>query len=215
MLEKVRVRLPVGRPRTRPGAVAGDKAYSSRGNRSYLRRRGIQAVIPEKKDQAANRRKKGARGGRPISHDADLCKERNTVERLINKLRILARTADGDPAGFTYGLPLSSSTSWWDGFLDATPAAEFTREDGRRTFVLKELAVLADQRRHGIGRELHQHLLHGITADRATLTVRPEAPAAAWYERLGYTLVGHTQPWDSAPMYRTLLKPLRASRVHG
>ncbi len=31
VLEKVRVRLPVGRPRTRPGAVAGDRAYSSRG----------------------------------------------------------------------------------------------------------------------------------------------------------------------------------------
>ncbi|MGP3637679.1 transposase [Streptomyces sp. 24-1644] len=47
VLEKVRVRLPVGRPRTRPGAVAGDKAYSSRGNRRYLRKRNIKAVIPE------------------------------------------------------------------------------------------------------------------------------------------------------------------------
>ena len=41
-----KVHLPVGRPRTRPGAVAADKAYSSRGNRSYLRRRRIKAVIP-------------------------------------------------------------------------------------------------------------------------------------------------------------------------
>ncbi|ATZ22196.1 Transposase DDE domain protein [Streptomyces lavendulae subsp. lavendulae] len=72
VLKKVRVRGPVGRPRTPPGAVAGDKAYSSRGNRAYLRRHGIKAVIPEKKDQAANRKKRGARGGRPVSHDADL-----------------------------------------------------------------------------------------------------------------------------------------------
>ncbi len=122
---------------------------------------------------------------------------------------VLARTADGDLAGFAYGLPLSSGTSWWDSFLDATPAAEFTREDGRRTFVVKELAVLSDRRERGVGRELHQHLLHGVTADRATLTVRPEARAAAWYERLGYALVGHTQPWESAPIYRTLHKPLR------
>ncbi|WP_143196901.1 GNAT family N-acetyltransferase [Streptomyces sp. CB00455] len=85
----------------------------------------------------------------------------------------------------------------------------FTREDGRRTFVVKELAVLADRRGHGIGRDLHRCPLHGITADRATLTVRPEAPAAAWYERLGYTLVEHTQPWDGAPIYRTLQKTLR------
>jgi hypothetical protein len=44
VLRKVRVRGPVGRPRTRPGAVAGDKAYSSRGNRTYLRKRSIKAV---------------------------------------------------------------------------------------------------------------------------------------------------------------------------
>ena len=52
VLKKLRVRGPVGRPRSRPGAVAADKAYSSRGNRAHLRRRGIKAVIPEKKDQA-------------------------------------------------------------------------------------------------------------------------------------------------------------------
>jgi hypothetical protein len=80
VLGKVRVRGPVGRPRTRPDAVAGDKAYSSRGNRAHLRKRHIKAVIPEKKDQAANRKKKGSGGGRPVSHDADLYKERNTVE---------------------------------------------------------------------------------------------------------------------------------------
>ncbi|OMI39574.1 transposase IS4 family protein [Streptomyces sparsogenes DSM 40356] len=59
VLKRVRVRLPLGRPRTRPGAVAADKAYSSRGNRAYLRKRNIKAVIPEKKDQAANRKNKG------------------------------------------------------------------------------------------------------------------------------------------------------------
>ncbi len=41
VLARVRVRGPVGRPRTRPGAVAGDKAYSSRVNRAHLRKRKI------------------------------------------------------------------------------------------------------------------------------------------------------------------------------
>ncbi len=40
-----------GRPRTRPAALAGDKAYSSRGTRAMLRSRGIRAVIPEPSDQ--------------------------------------------------------------------------------------------------------------------------------------------------------------------
>ncbi|RSM93985.1 hypothetical protein DMB42_51790 [Nonomuraea sp. WAC 01424] len=69
VLNKIRVTGPVGRPRTRPAAVAADKAYSSKANRAYLRRRGISAVIPEKSDQQANRKKKGSAGGRPITFD--------------------------------------------------------------------------------------------------------------------------------------------------
>ncbi|MEV5943986.1 hypothetical protein [Streptomyces sp. NPDC051994] len=60
--------------------MAGDKAYSSRANRAHLRKRRIKAVISEKKDQAANRRKKGSRGGRPVTHDTDLYRDRNTVD---------------------------------------------------------------------------------------------------------------------------------------
>ncbi|KNE84119.1 transposase [Streptomyces fradiae] len=115
VLRKVRVRGPLGRPRTRPGAVAGDKAYSSHGNRAHLRKRRIKAVIPEKKDQAANRKKKGSRGGRPVSHDADLYKGRNTVERLINKLKAwrgIATRYDKTPESYLAGLHLRASMIW-------------------------------------------------------------------------------------------------------
>jgi hypothetical protein len=64
VLEQIRVpRSGPGRPRTRPDRVLADKAYSAKANRGYLRRRGIKATIPEKDDQAANRRKKGPNGG--------------------------------------------------------------------------------------------------------------------------------------------------------
>ncbi|GII06198.1 IS5 family transposase [Planobispora takensis] len=115
VLRKVRIPGPVGRPRTRPGAVAGDKAYSSRGNRAHLRRRGIKAVIPEKRDQVANRKKKGSRGGRPVGCDADLYTERNTVERLINKLKAwrgIATRYDKTPASYLAGLHLRASMIW-------------------------------------------------------------------------------------------------------
>lgn len=115
VLGKLRVRLPVGRPRTRPDAVAGDKAYSSRGNRAYLHKRNIKAVIPEKKDQAANRKKKGRRGGRPITHDADLYRGRNTVERLINKLKTwrgIATRYDKTPESHLAGLHLRAPMIW-------------------------------------------------------------------------------------------------------
>ncbi|MDQ0904274.1 transposase [Streptomyces canus] len=124
MLEKVRVRGPVGRPRTRPDAVAGDKAYASRGNRAYLRKRQIKAVILEKKDQAANRKRKGHKGGRPVSHDADLYKERNTVERLINKLKAwrgIATRYDKTPASYLAGLHLRASIIWIKDLTRAAP----------------------------------------------------------------------------------------------
>jgi hypothetical protein len=54
-----------GRPRTRPDHLTGDKAYSSRANRTALRARHIPHTIPERDDQEANRARRGARGGRP------------------------------------------------------------------------------------------------------------------------------------------------------
>ena len=115
VLERIKVRGPVGRPRTRPDAVAADKAYSSRANRVYLRRRKIRAVIPEKTDQAANRKKRGSRGGRPVTHEATLYKERNTAERCINKIkewRGLATRYDKTPASYLAGLHLRGAVIW-------------------------------------------------------------------------------------------------------
>ena len=80
-------RRGTGRPRTRPGAAMGDKAYSSAANRGYLRKRGIKAVIPVKEDQKNHRRARGRRGGRPPAFDQARYRERNTVERCFSKLR--------------------------------------------------------------------------------------------------------------------------------
>jgi transposase len=64
-----------------------DKAYSSAANRAYLRKRGIQTVIPVKEDQKKHRRARGRAGGRPPAFDPEHCKERNTVERCFAKLK--------------------------------------------------------------------------------------------------------------------------------
>ncbi|MGA5425142.1 IS5 family transposase [Streptomyces lavendulocolor] len=88
VLDRIRVPRPLGgRPRTRPDHVSGDKAYSSRRNRHYLRRRHIRHTIPEPKDQRANRRRRGREGGRPAGFDRDRYRRRNEVERTINRLK--------------------------------------------------------------------------------------------------------------------------------
>jgi hypothetical protein len=83
---KIRRRGP-GRPRTRPGQVLGDKAYSSRGIRAHLRRRRITPTIPQPADQVKNRLRRGSHGGRPPAFDPEKYKQRNVVERAINQLK--------------------------------------------------------------------------------------------------------------------------------
>ncbi|MEU0235956.1 MULTISPECIES: transposase [unclassified Streptomyces] len=88
VLEKVRVpHISPGWPCVRPNRVRTDKMYASCRNRAYLRRRRVCCIILDKADQARNRRKLGARGGRPPRFDLADHRERHAVECGINPLR--------------------------------------------------------------------------------------------------------------------------------
>ena len=82
-----------GRPRTRPGRLLADKAYSNQTIRSYLRRRQIKATIPQKSDQQKARAAKGSAGGRPPAFDPAAYKQRNTTERAHNRLKAFRAVA--------------------------------------------------------------------------------------------------------------------------
>ena len=71
-----------GRPRLRPRRVAGDKGYSSPTARGRIRRRGIRPVIPTKSNEP-----------RDPAFDREAYRERNRIERLINRLKQFRRIA--------------------------------------------------------------------------------------------------------------------------
>ncbi len=71
-----------GRPKQRPKRVVGDKGYSSRAIRTLLRRRGIRLTIPHK----SNERHSG-------SFSRIVYRQRNQIERLINRLKQYRRIA--------------------------------------------------------------------------------------------------------------------------
>ena len=71
-----------GRPRVRPDAIAGDKGSSSPTVRHCLKRRGIRVVIPTKSDEVPD-----------PGFDHVAYRERNVVERLINRLKQHRRIA--------------------------------------------------------------------------------------------------------------------------
>ncbi|WP_394298395.1 IS5 family transposase [Streptomyces rimosus] len=115
VMARIRVPRPVGRPRTAPAVVLADKAYSSRAIRRHLRRRGIRTVIPQPADQAANRKRLGSRGGRPPAFDHEAYKQRNVVERCINRLkqwRGLATRYDKTSTIYLAGLHLAAIFIW-------------------------------------------------------------------------------------------------------
>lgn len=80
-----------------------------------LAARGIKAVIPQKKDEIAARRRKGSAGGRPPTLDAVAYKGRNVVERcfaLAKQWRALATRYDKLAITYRAAVVLSACITW-------------------------------------------------------------------------------------------------------
>ncbi|MCA6092053.1 transposase [Streptomyces sp. SCA3-4] len=93
-------------------------AHSSRRNRRYLRRRQMRHMIPERRDQRADRQRSGSRGGRPTGFDQARYARRNEVERTVDGLkgfRAVATRYDKRAYVFHGMVTLAEIRSWLRG----------------------------------------------------------------------------------------------------
>lgn len=117
LLAAVRVpRQGPGRPRNRVGHLLADKAYSHPSTRRALRRRGIAHTIPQREDQRARRPGRAPRrGGRAPGFDAERYKQRNVIERCVNRLkqwRGVATRYDKKASNYKAGVTLAAILLW-------------------------------------------------------------------------------------------------------
>jgi GNAT superfamily N-acetyltransferase len=121
--------------------------------------------------------------------------------------RLTTARADDGYVGFGYGYPLSADTRWWKGLAEPV-SDEFAHETGHRTFAIIDYGVLPDWRGHGIGRAIHDELLGGSDAKRATLSVQPKAEQTQEiYRRWGWRKVSFKEmdPPIPAPVFDILV----------
>ena len=82
VIEKIEIKSGQGRPRKRPENIAGDKGYSCRRIRNWLKSRKIGDVVPTKDVEE-----------RRPDFDKELYRQRNFIERCIGWLKESRRIA--------------------------------------------------------------------------------------------------------------------------
>lgn len=80
VIDSIKVPQSLGRPRTGPTHVAGDKGYSCRRIRDWLTNHGITPVIPHKDNELARH------DGR-VTFDKEMYKRRSIIENVIGWLK--------------------------------------------------------------------------------------------------------------------------------
>jgi transposase len=81
VMDRFKIKLPRGRPVTRPRVIIADAGFDTKKIREHNRRRGIKSVVP-----INPRNKKKNRIGRPIKFDKELFKKRSSIERFFSRI---------------------------------------------------------------------------------------------------------------------------------
>jgi transposase len=83
VLNKVIVKGPQGRPRTKPSEVVADTGYDDKSVRDLLRKRGIKSSIP-----INERNRKNPKRGRSYRFDEETYAKRSGIERFFSWIKM-------------------------------------------------------------------------------------------------------------------------------
>ncbi|WP_436764166.1 GNAT family N-acetyltransferase [Streptosporangium sp. V21-05] len=140
---------------------------------------------------------------------AEFANQRSYFPRLADRPGFRLTTARRGPEliGFGYGYLLPAGTPWWSALAEPVDE-EFAAETGTRTFAVIDYGVLYDRRGAGAGHRIHDELLSGSGAERATLSVQPKAVRTREiYRRWGWRKVAEKlmDPPIPAPVFEILV----------
>jgi DDE family transposase len=113
VMNRIRIgRRGPGRPRTRPGRVLGDKGLLQPRDPLPPATTPYQGDHSRTGDQIKNRQRRGSGGGRLPGFDAEVYKQRNVVERAINKLKVHRAVATRYDFIFRGTIDVASIRTW-------------------------------------------------------------------------------------------------------
>lgn len=140
----------------------------------------------------------------------DFARQRRSFLEVIEEdgFALAVARLEGRVVGFAYGSLLTPDDRW---FLERLPDG-VADQRGTRTFGLWELGVLPELRRQGIGRRLHDAVLDGRPAERATLACESRLiDNLRLYTSWGWRRAGRTGAENDA--YDILVLPLPIGRT--
>ena len=145
-----------------------------------------------------------------MKDENDVAEFRRRFDRQValSGFTLVTATADGDLAGFAYGLPFEAG-KWWKGAIAEPP--ESIKSPPK--FAVVELVLCKPYRGKGLGRRLMDELLKDRPEPYATLLSNPKAPARQVYDRWGWRKVGTVQSYPHWPPSDALVLPLREARA--
>lgn len=140
---------------------------------------------------------------------AELFVERFKQQATAEGFALVDARHGDELVGVIFGVTLGLTTGWWHHLLAPLPDDVTTERPGR-TFAVVELLVRKAWRRQHIAQVLHDHLLHGRSEQRATLTVLPAAlPAQSAYAKWGWRKVAEKRnPLPGSPVFDVMVRGL-------